>query len=186
MGLMSALKSRFFSPEICRVAKSGNVASIVECIAHTQLVVVAADLGNSVPLDADEQSVISMIHAATRKKRFDGDIHKYEIDGKAFLPVFTDRSTAELFCGAYCDLIGCIHAFRLFAIPGPYIRNWIADDDVIVVNPQSNNEVEFHHDHSQAIRDRLPGVDDYNEARFLSLALPMAGISQTIEFRPET
>ena len=55
MGLLSALKRRFFAPELCRAAKTGDVAATAQCIARTSVVVVGADLGDSVPFDADEK-----------------------------------------------------------------------------------------------------------------------------------
>lgn len=185
MGLLSALKSRFFPPELCRLAKLGDPAATAACIARKPLVVIGADLGACVPFDADPNSVVTMTEAAAHKKPFDGDIHKYHVEGETFLPIFTDREAAELFCGAYCSLLGQIHAFRLFLVPGAYIRNWIADQDVIVVNPQGRNEVEINRRKSQAIRERLPEVHAFSDAKFISLALPMAGLSRPIEFGPD-
>jgi hypothetical protein len=186
MGLLSALKSRFFPPELCRVAKLGDPATTAECIARTGVVVIGADLGGSIPFDADDNSVTTIIGAAAREKRFEGGVHKYEIDGEKFLPIFTDREAAEVFCGAYCSLLGRIHAFRLFAIPGGYIRQWIADQDFIVVNSQSNNEVKIDQSKSQLIRERLPETRTSCDAKFVSLALPRVGVSRTIEFSPDT
>jgi len=186
MDLLSTLKSRFFPPELCRIAKTGDVAAIVDFLARTSVVVVAADLGDSAPMDADPNAIIAIVEAAGQRKSFDGEVHKYELDGEVFLPVFTDAAAAELFCGAYVSLLGQIHAFRLFRVPGAYVRNGIADKNIIVVNPQSDNEVEIDRSKSEAIRAGLTETDDLNDAKFLSLALPAAGISQPIEFTPET
>jgi len=186
MGLLSALKNRFFPPELCRIAKAGDVAATVDCLARTSVVVVAADLGDSAATDADRGAIIAIVEAAAQKKSFDGEVHKYEIDGEVFLPVFTDAAAAELFCGAYVSLLGHVHAFRLFRVPGACVRNWIADEDMIVVNPQSNNEVEIDRSKSEAIRAGLTETDNSDDAEFVSLVLPMAGIAKAIEFSPET
>lgn len=185
MRLFSALRSRIFPPELCRVAKSGDVPEIVSCLARTSVVVIAADLGDSVPLNAPRSATIAIVKSAAERKSFDGDIHKYEIDGEIFLPVFTDAAAAETFCGAYVGLLGRIHAFRLFKVPGNYLRHWIADQDIIVVNPQSSNEVEMQRGKSEGIRAGLPEIGSFNQAEFVSVVLPMAGISQSIEFGPE-
>jgi hypothetical protein len=185
MGLLSALKSRFFPPELCRLAKLGDPATTAESIARTPVVVIGADLGGSIPFDADLNSITTIVEAALQKKPFEGSIHKYEIDGETFLPIFTDRDAAELFCGAYCSLLGRIHAFRLFAILGGYIRSWIADQDIIVVNSQSNNEVKINQSKSQLIRERLPETRTSCDAKFVSIALPMVGVSRPIQFSPD-
>lgn len=185
MGLLSALNARLFAPELCRVAKTRNVASVIECLSRFSVLVIGADLGKYVALDVDEQELIAIVEAAAQNKRFDGDIHKYLIDGDTFLPVFTDARAAEWFCGAYVDLLKHIHCFRIFRVPGAYVGNWIADGDIIVVNPQSNHEVEINRQDSEAIRAGLPATDDFSEVQFVSVALPMAGISRPIEFSPE-
>jgi hypothetical protein len=185
MGLLRALKNRLFPPTLCRVARRGDSVATADCIASTALVVIGADLGESVPFDADQGSVTAVIEAAARKKTFDGSIHKYELDGKTFLPLFTDTATAESFCGAYCGLLGHVHAFRLFKVPGTYIRHWIADDDIIIVNPQYNNEVELKPNQSSEIRDRLPVTNTFHDAKIVSVTVPMLGISRPIEFRPD-
>ena len=186
MGLLSALTNRFFPPELCRVAKTGDVARIVDCLARTSVVVVAADLGDSVPLNGERDALISILESAAQRKSFSGDLHKYKIDGEIFLPVFTDAAAAETFCGAYVSLVGHIHAFRLFRVPGRYLRKCIADQDIIVVNPQSINEVEIDRGKSDGIRAGLPETASLNDAEFVSVVLPMAGISQAIEFGPGT
>ncbi len=186
MGLFSGIKSRLFPPELSRVAKTGDASTIAECISRTSIVVIAADLGDSISFDTDQQSAIALVEAATQKKTFDGSVHKYEIDGSTFLPIFTDVPTAEAFCGAYCGLLNHIHAFRLFTAPGAYLRDWIAEQDFIVVNPQSHNEVEIDRSNSLMIREQLPNPDQINEIQFTSLVIPMIGISQTVEFAPDT
>jgi hypothetical protein len=185
MGLLATLKERFFPPELCRVAKAGDSANIADCLARTAVVVIGADVGVPVPFDADDNSVIGALEAAA-KKSFDCEIHKYNIHGDVFIPIFTDVPAAESFCGAYYSLLGHIHAFRLFTILGAYIRHWINDQDFIVVNPQGNNEVEIDHNKSSAICTRLSESDTFSDAHFVSLALPMAGISRTIEFAPNS
>lgn len=185
MGLFSALRDRLVTPELCRVAKKTDTAATVECLARTPVVVVGADLGHSVQRDAEESQIIGVVEAAAQKKSFDGEVHKYVIDGQAYLPVFTDVAAADAFCGAYVDLLGHIHAFRLFRVPGAYLRHWIADGDVIVVNSQSDHEVEIDSNSSGAIRDGLPDTNGFTQTEFLNLVLPMPGISRTIEFRPE-
>jgi hypothetical protein len=186
MGLLSALKNRFFAPELCRVAKAADVAATAECIGRSSVVVIGADLGNSVPLNPEHDAVLAIVEAAAQKKSFEGSVHKYEIDGETFLPIFTDPLAAESFCGAYVSLLNRIHAFRIFRVPGAYIGRWIAGGDVLVVNPQNNNEVEIDRAKSQAIRARLPGTDGFADAQFVSLALPMPGVSRPIEFTPDT
>ena len=186
MRLFSALKNRIFAPELCRVATAGDVPEIVSCLARTPVVVIAADLGDSVPMNAERSATIAIVEAAAERKSLDGDIHKYEIDGEIFLPLFTDVAAAEAFCGAYVSLLERIHAFRLFRVPGRYLRNWIADRDVIVVNPQSSNEVEISRGKSEAIRAGLAETGSLGDVQFVSVVLPMAGISQAIEFGPET
>jgi len=181
---MSAIKSRFFPPTLCRVARRGDSVATADCIAKTSLVVIGADLGESVPFDADQESVIAVIEAAVRKNAFDTGIHKYEFDGKTCLPLFTDTATADSFCGAYCSLLGHIHVFRLFTVPGTYIRHWIAEGDFIIVNPQCNNEVELNPNQSSEIRDRLPVSNTFYAAQMVSVTLPMFGISRPIAFRP--
>jgi hypothetical protein len=185
MSLLSALRDRLFSPELCRVAKKTHIAATIECLARTPVVVVGADLGSSVQRDAAENQIIAMVEAATEKKSFDGHVHKYVVDGQAYLPVFTDVAAAEAFCGAYVDLLGCIHAFRLFRVPGTFLRQWIADGDVIIVNSQGNHEVEIDPHRSGAIRDALTASNGSTQAEFLCLVLPMPGISRSIEFRPD-
>ena len=184
MGLLSALKSRLFPPTLCRVARRGDSAATSDCIANTSLVVIGADLGESVPFDADQESVIAVIEAAVRKNAFDTGIHKYEFEGKTYLPLFTDSANAELFCGAYCSLLGHLHAFRLFTVPGAYIRQWIADGDTIIINPQCDNEVKLNPNQSSEIRDRLPVTNTFQAAQIVSVTLPMFGISRPIDFRP--
>jgi len=185
MGLLSALKSRFFPPELCRVAKIGDVSAIAQCMAGTSVVVIGRDLGDSVPFDAGQGVITAIVEAAAEKKSFDGDIHKYEIEGETFLPVFTDTAAAESFCGAYVSLLGHIHAFRLFEVPGAFIRKWIADDDIIVINPQCSNEVEIDKGKSESVCRSIAETDDLSGARFVSVALPMLGISQPIDFGPD-
>lgn len=186
MRLLSALKDRIFPPQLCRTANAGDVPEIVDCLARTFVVVIAAELGDSVPMNAERSATIAIVKSAAERKSFEGDIHKYEIDGETFLPVFTDVAAAEAFCGAYVSLLGRIHAFRLFRVPGRYLRNWIADRDVIVVNSQSSNEVEINRGKSGAIRAGLAETGSLDDVQFVSVVLPMAGISQAIEFGPET
>jgi hypothetical protein len=184
MGLLSALKSRLFSPELCRVAKTGDMAAVARCLAREPVVVIGADLGDSFLVGAQPDAVFKTVGAVAQKKSFEGEIHKYEIDGEIFVPVFSDSAAAELFCGAYCSLLGRIHAFRLFTVPGAYIRHWIADGDTVVVNPQSSNEVEIDPIRSQDMCMLLPKPEGLNDAQFLSLVLPCPGISSPIEFLP--
>jgi hypothetical protein len=186
MGLFSSLKTRFFPPELCRVAKTSDVSAITECIGRTSVVVIGRDLGDSAPFDSQQDVIMAIAEAAAQKKSFDGDIHKYEIDGATFLPVFTDTAFAESFCGAYASLLGRFHAFRLFRVPGTYISSWICNNDIIVVNPQSDNEVEIDRSKSSAICTGLALTDNFSGAHFVSLVLPMPGISRPIEFCPET
>jgi hypothetical protein len=184
MGLLSALRARFFSPELCRVAKKTDIAATIECLARTPVVVVGADLGNAVQFGEEESQIITIAEAAAQKKSFEGDIHKYVIDDQVYLPVFTDAAAAGAFCGAYVDLLGHIHAFRLFRVPGAYLRHWIADGDMVIVDSQSNHEVEIDPSGSRAVRDGLPDSSGFEQAEFLSLVLPIPGISRPIEFRP--
>lgn len=146
---------------------------------------IGADLGHSVPFDASQESVIAVIEAAARKNAFDAGIHKYEFEGKTYLPLFTDTASADSFCGAYCGLLGHIHAFRLFTVPGTYIRQWIAEGDIIIVNPQCDHEVEINPNQSAEIRDRLPVTNSFHAAQLVSVTFPMSGISRPIEFRPD-
>ena len=90
MGFLSALKSRLFPPELCRVAKTGDVSAAAQCFARRSVVVVAADLGDSFPFDAQLETVTPIVEAAAHKESFEGEIHKYEIDDRVFLPIFTD------------------------------------------------------------------------------------------------
>ena len=105
MRLLSALRGRFFSPELCRVAKTTDIAVTIECLARSPVVVVGADLGRSVQFDAKESEIIAIAEAATQKKSFDGEIHKYAIDDHTYLPVFTDVATAEaaLLVKTWCE-----------------------------------------------------------------------------------
>ena len=69
MDLFSALRGRFFSPELCRIAKRTDIGATIECLARTPVVVLGADLGCSVQLDADESQLIAMVESAARPSR---------------------------------------------------------------------------------------------------------------------
>lgn len=184
MGLLSAIKSRLFPPELCRVAKTGDATAVSELLNRTNVVVVGAQLGPAIPFDAEQQSAIDAIESAANNKAFDG-VLRFDVDDDTFLPIFTDQTAAESFCGAYCSLLGHIHAYRLFTVPGHYIRDAIDDNDFIVVNPQYGNEAEIDRSKSKSIRDKLSGSDALDQAQFLSLAVPMIGVPSTIEFAPD-
>ncbi len=185
MGLLYTLKSRLFPPELCRVAKSADATGIAACLSRAAVVVIGADLGDPLPLDADQDAVIAIVEAAAQNKSFDGDVHKYSIESEIFLPIFTDPVAAEMFCGAYVSLLNHLHAFRLFCVPGASVRVWIREKETMIVNPQSPGEVEIDREISSTIRALLPEADGHGEAQLVSVALPMLGVSRTIEFAPE-
>lgn len=184
MRLLSAIKLRLFPPELCRIAKSGDAAALSELLNRSTVVVVGADLGPPIPFDAEPQVAIDAIETAAHNKAFDG-VLRFDVDDDSFLPIFTDQTAAESFCGAYCSLLGHTHAYRLFSIPGHYIREAIDENDFIVVNPQYVNEAEIDRSQSKSIRDRLLSSESPDQAQFLSLAIPMTGVRNTIEFSPE-
>ena len=185
MGLLYSLKSRFFPPELCRVAKSADETRIAACLSRTSVLVIGADLGDPLPFDADQGSTIAIVEAAAERKSFDGDVHKYSIESETFLPIFTDSIAAEMFCGAYVSLLNRLHAFRLFCVPGASVRAWIGENETLIVNPQGPSEVKIDGEMSSAIRALLPSSGDPCEAQLVSVALPVPGVSRTIEFGPE-
>ena len=184
MGLLSALKNRLFPPALCRLAKRGEAPAIVKHLSQVTVVVLGADIGTGVSYIPTEDALELMVETAAQKKSFDNDVLKYDYDGETFLPIFTDETAAQKFCGSYCSLLEQIHAFRLFAVPGSYIGAWMGHGDILVINPQSDNEVEIDSTDTNLIRSQLPTQNDFGHARFLALVFPMHGVSKTIEFKP--
>ena len=185
MSLLYSLKNRFFPPELSRVSKSGDAKVVSECLSRTTVVVIGADLGDPLPFDADQDVVLAIVEAAAEKRSFDGLAHKFSYESQRYLPVFTDPVAAEMFCGAYVSLLGRLHAFRLFRVPGASVGSWLDDNDVLVVNSQGPGEVKISGESSREIGALLGDSGDLRQARFLSVALPMLGVTQTMEFGPE-
>ena len=185
MSLLYSLKSRFFPPELSRVSRSGDAKMISDCLSRNTVVVIGADLGEPLPFDADQDAVLDIVEAAAQRKSFDGLAHKFSYEGQRYLPVFTDPVAAEMFCGSYVSLLGHLHAFRLFRVPGASVGCWIEDNDVLIVNSQSPGEAEISGETSREIGVLLGDSGDPHQARFLSVALPMFGATQAIEFGPE-
>jgi hypothetical protein len=110
-------------------------------------------------MQPQQSDALRIAEAAAIKKKLD-DVHRYEYDGVKYLPIFTSRKTAEGFCGTYSDLIQKIHAYRIFPISGGMIRRWIRTGDVLVINPQDNDEVRLDAKDSAKIGELLNGAQD--------------------------
>ena len=185
MSLLYSLKSRFFPPELSRVSKSGDVSAISECLSRIGVVVIGADLGDPLPFEADQDTVLAVVEAAALRKSFEGQAHKFSYENQRYLPVFTDPVAAEMFCGAYVTLLGQLHAFRLFRVPGACVGSWIDDNDILIVNSQAPSEAEISGESSREMGALLGGSVDPRQAQLLSVALPMLGVARVVEFGPE-
>lgn len=172
-----------FPKSLSATARSGDIAALCMQMTKSPVVVIGADIGDGIPTGTpNPDQVLAIAEAAASKRSFDGS-HKYELDGVRYLPVFSDATAANLFCGAYVDLLSHVHAFRLFSVPGAALASSIADTDTLVINPQSDDEVELTREHSLALRKSLEGSKPADPA-ILSVTIPVPGVDEEITFPP--
>ncbi|GAA5509114.1 hypothetical protein [Novipirellula caenicola] len=179
--MLKSFLSRLFAKPIARNAKVQDLESLRRAIQRSSIIVVGSDIGAGVDPSNRSDDLPKITEFAAQRKSFDG-AHKFELDGKRFLPIFLDTTSAKNFCGSYVDLLSEIHAFRLFRISGAALASCI-DDDVLVFNSQNNDEIEFSCEQSLELKEWL-AMDGQSETDFLSIALPVPGVDQEITFTP--
>lgn len=181
MVLKSLLSWLFPKPRV-RNKSTHDSASLCNLIKHSTVIVLGADIGDGVPIGNRSNLLPQITEYAAKRQAFDG-VHKFDLGGTIFLPIFSDARSAKDFCGAYVDLLSNIHAFRLFRISGSVLASCIGDNDTVVFNSQSDDEVVLTSEQSWELKRSLEtGVAQ--EAVFLSIALPIPGVEREISFAP--
>lgn len=180
--VLKSLLSWLFPKPRARNKATHDFASLCNLIKHSPVVVLGADIGDGVPVGNRSDLLPKVTEYAAQRQAFDG-VHKFDLDGTTFLPIFSDATSAKEFCGAYVDLLSDIHAFRLFRISGPVLASCIGDNDTVVFNSQNDDEVELTSEQSRELKQSLEtGVAQ--ETVFLSIALPVPGVEREITFAP--
>ena len=167
-----------------RIASQQDFASLRDRIGLSPVVVLGADIGDGVSLRDRSDQLPKITEYAAQRQGFDG-IHKFDLDGITFVPIFADETSAKEFCGAYVDLLSKIHAFRLFRISGSVLASFIGDNDTVVYNSQNDDEVELTCEQSRELKRSLETSGSQN-ADFLSIALPVPGVEHEITFTPNS
>ena len=180
--VLKSLLSWFFPKPRVRIASPQSFVSLRNRLGLSSVVVLGADIGDGVPLGDRSDLIPKITEYAAQQQVFDG-IHKFDLDGITFVPIFADAASAKEFCGAYVDLLSKIHAFRLFRVSGPVLASFIDDNDMVVFNSQNDDEVELTCEQSRELKRSLEtGVAQ--ETHFLSIALPIPGVEREITFSP--
>lgn len=159
MSIFNSIKNVFRSPALIRAAQDGNLSEVANLLSRESIFVISKDIGEALSMQPQQSDALRIAEAAAVKKKFD-DVHRYEYDGVNYLPIFTTRKAAEGFCGAYSDLIQKIHAYSIFQVSGSMIRRWIRAGDVLVINPQDNDEVRLDVKGSAKIGELLSDAHD--------------------------
>jgi hypothetical protein len=159
MSIFNSIKNAFRSPALIRAAKDGNLSEIVSLLSKETIFVISKDIGESISMQPQQKDALRIAEAAAMNKNFD-DVCKYDYDGVHYLPIFISRKAAEEFCAAYSGLIQKIHAYRIFEVSGSMLKRWMRTGDVLVVNPQDNNEVRLNEKDSAKVGALLAGVQN--------------------------
>jgi hypothetical protein len=185
MSRLISFFARLFAPKIFKAFKSGNASAIATQLANTRMVVVGANIGNGVSIDAlpaEADQIPKLVEAAARMKQYDG-VLKFESDGNKYLPIFDDAAAANAFCGAYVDLLCSVHAFRLFTVSASAIVASLDDSDTVIFNAQNDDEVELTNEQTRRVKGLLR-TNNSAEPQFLSVTVPVPGVEEDITFTP--
>ena len=69
--------------------------------------------------------------------------HVEELDGRRRVPVFSTEEHFQAYCEAITRESCRIHGFQAAAVPGSHVGNLTTDDEVLVLNPRTRDEVEI-------------------------------------------
>ncbi len=173
MSIFNSIKNAFRSPALIRAAKDGNLSEVAGLLSKETIFVISNDIGESLSMQPQQKDALRIAEAAAMNKTFD-DVHKYEYEGIHYLPIFTSRKAAEEFCGAYTGLIQKIHAYRIFEVSGGMLKRWIRTSDILVINPQDNNEVRLNEKDSANVGQLLAGAQNEVIGE-MTVVLPLQG-----------
>jgi hypothetical protein len=78
--------------------------------------------------------------------------HVDELDGRRRVPVFTTEAHFRAYCEAITRATSRVHGFQPANVPGTHVGNLLAEDEVLVLNPQTRDEVEIPRTTSDLLR----------------------------------
>lgn len=173
VSILDSIKIKLFGSPLIRAAKSGDVSQLADIVAERTIFVISKDVGQPVSLPPTELEVMRISEAAAFNQVFDGDIFRYDYEGITFVPIFTSADAVDIFCGAYTDLIKKVYAYRVFEAPGTMLKVWLQRGDVLIFNPQGNDEAQLTEDRTATLRGVLTGSEGAKVgAMSVILALP--------------
>jgi hypothetical protein len=121
-------------------AELGDAARFGRALIESKVVVIHADLGERLPLNASEREVLKIVETAAASVPTAARFFSYLHEGKTYFPFFLSQSDAEIFCGAYSGRENALFAYQVLEVQGAAIAERSREADKLVMNDQCDDE----------------------------------------------
>lgn len=154
--IMPGFLSRLFRSKhpLKGLCSGDKVHEFVEALNSIEVVMIGAPHSEGLAFEcATEQAVLAEIESAARSMsdRTSFSPFRYHDRGSKYLPFFTTMDAAEVFCGAYCGRENRLFQFPAFVLSGAVVGRLITADVVIIMDPQSDEELVLSPDQSNLL-----------------------------------